>query len=258
MCSVPSTTASAPPTGTQWWSRPQKSPASHFPGSNLHVPATCPAPDISSRPSISRSSLANLLRVSQAAPPSSTSPCRELCLLFFFHFSLSLFSAAAAFPPFSISWGSRSLFYLCLVARIFASPPRKRLLFDTAKKPPSIHPSRLAPRPGLASPAFTAHRPPSCRYYWTDISHSQSLVSSRLVCLLLAIHSPAAFLVSLRASSASITDNIPLLSFLTHTQSKNPGSSPVIYSSSYRLFFFSFFLSSSAARRPPCSVNRHI
>lgn len=184
-------------------------------------------------------SLANLLRVSQAAPPSSTSPCRELCLLF------SSSSHLLGISPFSVV-GEPSLF-ICASSPTFCLAARSGSFTQQEKLHPSIHPSRLAPSPWprLASPALTSQRPPSCRYYWTSNWAGQPLTTPGLVslfCLLFAIHSPAAFHVSLRASSASIPDN-PLL-FLTHTKSKTLAAPP----SSIRALTVQAF-SSPAARR---------
>jgi hypothetical protein len=197
-----------------------------------YLPLLVPTPDISSCPVVVHLqinpastlfvSLANLLRVSQAAPPSSTSPCRELCLLFFLFLSISIFQV---FPP-SPSWGSRSLLFVPRRPH-FASPLEAALLHSRKKKTPSIHPSRLAPRPGLASPALTAHRPPSCRCYWTSNWAGQPLTRPGLVlvvCLRFAIHSPAAFSSPcVRPPRRSQTIR---LFFLTHPQSKTPAALP--------------------------------
>lgn len=232
-----------------------------FSGFNLHVPAgiaylylymscTGPTPDISSRlvvvhlqinpASTLFVALANLLRVSQAAPPSSTSPCRELCLLFFpFHLLLYLF------PP-SPSWGAEA-FYLCLVAHILPRPSKR--LFYTAAAATKLHPSLPPALPlVLASPRLTcSHRASPAKLPLLLDKQLGWLATHRarprlFVCLLFAIHSPAA-LPSPCVRPPRRSQTIRLL-LLTHSQSKNPGSSPVIHSSSYRLLF-----SSSS---PPC------
>lgn len=246
-----------------------------FSGFNLHVPAgiaylylymscTGPTPDISSRlvvvhlqinpASTLFVALANLLRVSQAAPPSSTSPCRELCLLFF-----SFPSPTVPISPFSIV-GSRSLLFVPRRPH-FASPLEAALLHSSSSnQTPSIPPSRLAPRPGLASPHLLSPRIACQAAVITGqatglASHSQSPASSLR---LPAVRHPLTgrLAVSLRASSASITDNPPLAldSFAVQKPWQLPRDPFELVQASLLQQLAALLIPGEAA----CSVNRHI
>lgn len=121
------------------------------------------------------------LRLFSSLSPTSSVSLRPLHLLLpplaaSFASFFSLFPSSY-FPL--LHRGGAEAFYLCLVAHILPRPS-KRLFYTPKNLHPSTHP-RPSSWPRLASPALTAHRPPSCRCYWTSNWAAQPLTEPGLV-----------------------------------------------------------------------------
>ncbi|UKZ60161.1 uncharacterized protein TrAtP1_001445 [Trichoderma atroviride] len=227
---------------------------------------SCPGPVQHSGYLVSSSfiSRSTRLRLFSSLSPTSSVSLRPLHLLLpplaasfasFFPF----FSFHLLISPFSIV-GSRSLLFVPRRPH-FASPLEAALLHS--KEPPSVHPSGLAPRPGLASPHLLSPRIVRHAAVLTGhatglASHSQSPASSLR---LPAVRHPLTgrLVVPLRASSAPITDNPPpALDSYAVKKKKPPGSSP---RDLFELVQASLLQQLAALPLPgeaACSVNRHI